>query len=134
MTEKLRTEEWIHIQNPDGTNMIASPNYIRKLIGVDAKLDYLQNQIDLYVKALYKVQEQVFELEKPDKVLKIKELLKNGPLNTLQVRKHSNWNWLIVEEMIKQGLIIEIRSKGQGRPRIYQLPDTSQSSIKEAEA
>jgi hypothetical protein len=36
---KKRKEAWIMIQKPDGTNMIASPGYIRSLLGIPEDLE-----------------------------------------------------------------------------------------------
>ena len=40
-----RTEDWIHIKQPDNKNMIAGPAYIKKLLGLDVELYNLKEQI-----------------------------------------------------------------------------------------
>lgn len=116
MAENKRTEEWIHIIEPDGTNKIASPPYVKKLLKVAdyQSLEFLRNTVN-------DLANRVYELEKPEKKAKLLNIFHTqGPLDTISLKKFKV-EWGILYDLIEDGKIEVIKSKGKAKPRIYQI-------------
>lgn len=99
-----RKEDWIEITTPEGKKMIASPSYIKKLLGLD--LSTIYNRIE-------RLERRVDLLESPGRQAQILELLyKHG--------KH-NWIWIFnrvenvqrsdIKELVDTGLIVESKAR-----------------------
>lgn len=102
MTPK-RTEEWIQITQPDGKKMIASPDYIRKLLGLDLtnvfnRLQRLERTVDL--------------LEAPGRQAEILKLLhEHGKHNQSWIKNRvSNFQWYDIAQLLEAGLIVHSKA------------------------
>lgn len=110
MSEKTkRKEEWIQITQPDGEKMIASPGYIKKLLGLD-----LSNIYDRLQRVEYKID----SLEAPGRQEEILRLLQeNGKHNLVWIRNRvGNYQWYDMDVLIKSGLI---RTSKSGSVTMY---------------
>jgi len=91
-----RTEVWIHIIEPDGTNKIASPSYIKSLLGIDkieARISEINKVIDV--------------LEKPMRKQKILRVLNDGKPHTERFikRRLADYRYLDLLELKDEGHI-----------------------------
>ncbi len=95
MTEQ-RKEGWIYIQQPNGEQRIANPEFIKNLLGVNALRSELESKIE-------DLRYRIEELEKPERKQKILALLATDK------GKHGfEWFKNRVYLNIKQGDFIEL--------------------------
>ena len=100
MSEKTkRTEEWIQITDPDGKRLIASPSYIRKMLGLD-----LTNVFN----RLQRLERHVDRLEAPGRQEKILQLLhEHGKHNRTWIdNRVSDFQWYDMSALLEKGLIV----------------------------
>ena len=102
MTSKRKTD-WIEITTPEGKKMIASPRYIKKLLGLDLlnvynRIERLERSVDL--------------LKSPGRQAQILELLyKHGKHNQVWISNRvSNYQWYDISELVSSGLIVESKA------------------------
>lgn len=70
-----RNQDWIRIEEPNGTQKIASPNYIKKLLDITDVSSYLFNSL---FERIHQLEDLVDKLEAPMRKESILELLKDG--------------------------------------------------------
>jgi hypothetical protein len=77
-----RKEEWIYIQTPEGKQLIASPDYIKKLLNLEDVNSYLFTSM---YRRIQQLEDIVEKLEAPIRREAILELLKDdGKFHTQQ--------------------------------------------------
>jgi hypothetical protein len=120
MSKKKRKQDWIKITTPENKEMIASPEYIKKLLdisGIDKtsfynhsrRISYLENRI-------------VF-LESPMRREKIIKLLeRDGEPHTIRwiEGRISGFRYYDLDYLLENNLIIESKS---GTHTLYGLPE-----------
>lgn len=111
MTSK-RSEEWIQITTPEGKKLIASPSYIKKLLGLD-----LSNVYNRLQELEYKVD----RLEAPSRQAKILQLLhEHGKHNKFWIQNRvRNYQWYDVGQLLEAGLIVASKA---GSVTMYSCP------------
>lgn len=99
----MRTQEWIKITTPEGKDMIASPSYVKKLMGID--LSNVFNRV-------HRLEQKIDRLESPGRQEKIIELLReNGKHNRIWIENRvNNYRRYDLDELLKKGLIIETKA------------------------
>ena len=107
MSEKTkRKEEWIKIYTPEGKDMIASPQYVKNLLGIkEVDLSNLYNR-------LQRLEYQIERLASPGRQKRIIELLReNGKHNLEWIRNRViNYQGYDLDELIDTGLIVMTKS------------------------
>ncbi len=104
MTGK-RKDDWIDITTPEGKKMIASPNFIKRLLGLD--LSGVFNRLE-------RLERKVKKLEAPQRQAKIISLLrKKGKHNRTWLKNRINFQWYDLEDLVKSGTLIRARSGTQ---------------------
>lgn len=100
-----RTEDWIQITQPNGNKMIASPGYIRKLLGISKDKMNLFNRLQT-------LERKVDQLESPGRQEDILKLLReNGKHNLTWISNRvRNYQWYDLDVLIKKGLIVTSKS------------------------
>ena len=104
-----RKEDWIEIVTPEDENRMASPQYIRKLLGIkDVDLSNVWNR-------LLRLENKITKLESPARQEKITELLrKNGKHNLTWISNRvSDYEWYDIMELLKKGIVNKTRSGSQ---------------------
>jgi len=91
-----RTEVWIHVVEPDDTNKIASPSYIKSLLGIDN----IENRIS-------EINKVIDVLEKPMRKQKILHVLSDGKPHTgvFIKRRLADYRFLDLLELKDEGHI-----------------------------
>ena len=104
-----RKENWINIITPAGKEMIASPSYIRKLLGVD--LSNVYNRIE-------RIERQIERLEAPGRQEEILKLLRENGKHSQGwiINRVMNYQWYDLRDLIEKGLIVESKA---GSNRMY---------------
>lgn len=102
MTPKRKTD-YIKIIQPDGQNMIAAPDYIRKLLGLDPtnvfnRLERLERKVD--------------RLEAPGRQAKILQLLQeHGEHNRIWINNRvGNIQWYDIGQLVDAGLVVHSKA------------------------
>lgn len=112
-----RKKEWIHIQTPENKNLIASPEYIRKLIGVDNWFGTLNRELS-------RLEDRIKILERPLKKKKILQLLANREKHNstwIENRVPNMSYWLIREllsELVSEG---KLQTEKAGTQQMYSI-------------
>ena len=98
-----RKEDWISIYTPEDERKIASPSYIKKLLGLD--LSNVYNRIE-------RLERRVDLLESPSRQAQILELLyKHGKHNRIWISNRvGNVQWSDIKELVDTGLIVESKA------------------------
>ena len=101
-----RKEDWISIYTPEDERKIASPSYIKKLLGLD--LSNVYNRIE-------RLERKVDQLEAPGRQAQILELLQeHGKHNHVWISNRvMNYQWYDMVQLLDQGLIEESMSGSQ---------------------
>ena len=104
-----RKEDWINITTPEGKKMIASPGYVKKLLGVD--LSNVYNRLE-------RIERQLERLEAPGRQEEILKLLReNGKHNLIWISNRvMNYQWYDLRDLIDKGFIVESKA---GSTRMY---------------
>ena len=111
MNEK-RKENWINIETPEGKKMIASPEFVKKMMGLD--LSNIYNR-------LIRMESQIDKLESPQRQEKIIETLRGqGKHNRLWLDYRVDFRWYDLGDLIRKGIIVESRS---GKHRMFELSE-----------
>jgi len=107
----MRNEDWIQITTPENKKMIASPSYIKKLLGID--LSGIFNR-------LQRAENKLDKLESPSRQETIINLLReNGKHSRIWLENRVyNYQWYDLQELIKTGIVIETKS---GSVSMYDL-------------
>lgn len=104
MSEK-RKEDWIKIFTPKNKEMIASPQYVKKLLGLD--LSNIYNR-------LIHMEEKIDKLESPIRQEKIIGLLRDyGKHNEIWLDNRVHYLWYDLRDLVKKGIVIETISGSQ---------------------
>lgn len=106
MSEKeRRREDWISIKTPDGRDMIASPVYIRKLLGIT------KDRENVFIR-LERLERKMDRLEAPGRQEEILRLLrKHGKHRKIWIKNRvSNYQWYDLGELLQKDLIVESKS------------------------
>ena len=100
-----RKENWIRIVTPEGKYMIASPQSIKKLMGLDDDPRIILNRI-------LTLEIKVNRLELPHRQEEILKLLQENGAHTKiwLVNRVPNFKWGDLEPLIKDGRIIQSKS------------------------
>lgn len=111
MSEK-RKDDWIKIVTPENKNMIASPNYIKKLLRFD--LSTIYNRI-------IQLEKKVNTLESPQRQEKIINLLRDkGKHNKMWLDHRIEYHWKDLHDLVEKGIICETKS---GTQIMYELSE-----------
>ena len=96
MTE--RKEDWIYIIKPNNEQRIASPAFVKKLLGIE-KLDVY----NIYNR-LQKLEQKVDKLEEPMKKQRIIELLKSGESHNRQWLENrvEGLGWYLASKLLRE--------------------------------
>lgn len=127
MVEK-RKVDWIRITTPEGNPQIASPGYIKGLLGIDKlglnvkdRLSFIHSRID-------RLESRVSILEKPlkkKKIVYLFGLIKEGEAHNRQwiENRVKNLEWRetpdILAELVKEGKLITFSTRNQ---KMYRRP------------
>ena len=104
MSEK-RKEDWIYITTPEGKKMIASPNYIKNLLGLDESGIF--NRLE-------RLERKIERLEAPQRQEEIISLLReHGKHNGFWLNNRLDYLWKDLEDLVKNGVIRRTRSGTQ---------------------
>ena len=98
--KELRKEDWIQITQPGGKKMIASPNFIRELLGISKDKMNLFNRLHI-------LECKVDHLESPGRQEEILKLLReNGKHNRAWISNRvGNYQWYDLDVLKMKGLI-----------------------------
>lgn len=101
-----RKEDWIRIVKPTGQYRMASPSYVKKLLGVDLSNVY---------RRIERIERQLDRLEAPGRKEKILKLLReNGKHNVVWISNRvMNYQWEDLRDLIKTGWIVESKTGSQ---------------------
>ena len=111
-----RKEDWIHIIQPDDANRIASPAYIKKLLGIDILESSVRSEIE-------NVKWHIKELEKPMRKQKVLELLKSGEhhcFEWFQNRSYPPIELRDLEELVAEGKL-EVILQPKNKRKLFGL-------------
>jgi len=98
-----RTENWVYIIKPDGEQRIASPDFIKELLGIE-RLD-VQNVYN----RIQKLEQKIDVLEEPIKKQKILKILENGETHNRiwienRVPDMGGYNTIrLINELVEEG-------------------------------
>ena len=110
MSEITRKENWIRIRTPQGENRIASPAYVKKLMGID--LSNIHHR-------LISIEGKIDKLESPIRQEKIIEALRGqGKHNRSWLENRVSFQWYDLRPLIHKGIIVESYS---GTQRMIEL-------------
>lgn len=117
----MRKQEWIKITTPEGKDMIASPSYVKKLMGID--FSNVFNRIQ-------RLELKIDRLESPERQKQIIELLReNGKHSRIWIENRVyDYRWYDLDELLKKGLLIETKS---GSVTMYAVEDPSSGESKQ---
>ena len=103
--KELRKEDWIQITQPDGKTMIASPSYIRNLLGIQ------KDKMNLFNR-LHSVELKIDHLESPGRQEEIIQILREDGKHSLDwiSNRVKNYKWYDLDVLIKKGLIVTSKS------------------------
>ncbi len=112
MSEK-RKRNWIKISTPENEDRIASPEYVKRLMGLDVNFQVLNNRIQ-------KLEYKMDRVEAPQRHKEILRLLeKYGKHNLTWIKNRvSNYQWYDLSDLIDRKLIVESKS---GTVTMYRL-------------
>jgi hypothetical protein len=110
-----REEDWIYIIQPDGEKKIASPAFIKKLLGVDVEVFNLKRRAR-------ELELKVSRLESPGRQAQILELIaEHGPRSRPWINNRvSDYHYYDLDNLVAGGFLVESRS---GTHRMYGLPE-----------
>jgi hypothetical protein len=117
-----RTKEWIQIIEPDGTHKIASPEWIKKHLGLDG-VD--SNLITSMYRRIQELEGKVGVLEKPIRQKRIVDLLKeDGGFHTQEwiSNRTPGYKWGDVWGLLKSGIVEE---KMSGHHKLYGIKENT---------
>lgn len=120
-----RTVDWIHIIQPDGKNMIASPRFIAKLMGIPKHLTDFHKIMREQQNEINQLKEQMELVYRPFQKANILALLKGQETghNFVWLQNRLNIRYLelfhALTELLNEGQLLSYKS---GRMRMYKRP------------
>ena len=104
MSER-RKKNWIKIFTPDNEDKIASPDYVKKLMGIDLSNIH---------RRLIRLEEKMDKLESPQRQEKIIDALRGqGKHNRSWLENRVTFQWYDLGPLIEKGIIVESHSGSQ---------------------
>lgn len=113
---KKREKDWVKITTPENKDMIASPEYVKRLLGLG--LPYLRvrlNTLEFKIKKL----ESPLRQETIVRVLRI-----YGKHNRIWLSNRVSYEWYDLDELIKKGIVIKTKS---GTQTMYELAEVKKT-------